>query len=128
MKYILLFAGTMDEQAAYDSLSPEERTAAYARVNDWFSVYYKAGKIVSAEELRGADTATTVTFKNGKPIVTDGPFIEAKEVIGGFAVVDVADLDEALAMAKAWPGGSAVEVRPVIEHTADEYNTGNTAS
>jgi hypothetical protein len=48
-------------------------------------------------------------------MVTDGPFIEAKEVIGGFAVVDVADLDEALEMAKAWPGGD-VEVRPVVEH------------
>ena len=128
MKYMLMFAGTMDEQAAYDSMSPEERTAAYARVNEWFSGYYKAGKIVSAEELRGADTATTVTFKDGKPMVTDGPFIEAKEVIGGFAVVDVADLDEALAMAKSWPAGTAVEVRPVVEHRMEEYDTDNAAS
>jgi hypothetical protein len=48
-------------------------------------------------------------------MVTDGPFIEAKEVIGGFAVVDVANLDEALELAKSWPGGD-VEVRPIVEH------------
>ena len=123
MKYILMFAGTMDEQSQYDNMTQEERMAAYARVNDWFQGLYKAGKIVSAEELRGPDTATTVSFKNGKPIVTDGPFIEAKEVIGGFAVVDVADLDEALALAKTWPAGSAVEVRPVVEHRSDGSDT-----
>ena len=63
-------------------------------------------------------SSTTVRFKNGKPIVTDGPFIEAKEIVGGFAIVEVKDLDEALAMAKTWPGGGEgriVEVRPVVE-------------
>jgi hypothetical protein len=118
MKYILLFAGTMDEQSDYDNLTPEQRVESYKRVEKWFDDVAKSGKIVSAEELRGPDTATTVTFKNGKPIVTDGPFIEAKEVIGGFAVVDVKDLDEALALAKSWPAGSAVEVRPIVEHPA----------
>ena len=96
--------------------------AAYAKVEGWFEENTRSGKIVSAEELRGPDTATTVTFKNGKPIVTDGPFIEAKEVIGGFAIVEVKDLDEALAMAKVWPGGGEdriVEVRPVVDHSAE---------
>jgi hypothetical protein len=97
-------------------------------VNEWFDGHFKAGKIVSAEELRGPDTATTVTFKNGKPIVTDGPFIEAKEVIGGFAVVDVKDLDEALAMAKTWPAGSTVEVRPVVEHRMGQSDADQSAS
>jgi hypothetical protein len=118
MKYILMFAGTMESQSYYDNLSKEERELAYKRVEKWFDDATKAGKIVSAEELRGPETATTVTFKNGKPIVTDGPFIEAKEVIGGFAVVDVKDLDEALALAKTWPAGSAVEVRPIVDHSA----------
>jgi hypothetical protein len=116
MKYVLLFAGTMDEQASWDNQTKEELQASYARVEKWFEDHSRSGKIVSAEELRGPDTATTVTFKNGKPIVTDGPFIEAKEVIGGFAVVEVKDLDEALAMAKSWPAGTAVEVRPIVEH------------
>jgi len=118
MKYVLLFGGTMEEQANWDSQTKEMMMAAYAKVGMWFEENTRSGKIVSAEELSGPDTATTVTFKNGKPIVTDGPFIEAKEVIGGFAVVDVKDLDEALELAKSWPGGSAVEVRPIVDHSA----------
>jgi hypothetical protein len=117
MKYVLMFGGTMEEQEQWDQHTREQMMAAYKKVEGWFDEHAKAGKIVSAEELQGPDTATTVTFKNGKPIVTDGPFIEAKEVIGGFAVVEVKDLDEALAMAKSWPGGSAVEVRPIVDHT-----------
>jgi hypothetical protein len=118
MKYVLLFAGTMEEQEQWDSQTREEMKAAYARVEGWFEEYSKAGKIVSAEELQGPSTATTVTFREGKPMVMDGPFIEAKEIIGGFAVIDVKDLDEALAMAKSWPGRSTVEVRPVVDHSA----------
>ena len=48
--------------------------------------------------------------------MVDGPFIEAKEVIGGYAEVEVADLDEALEIAKTWPGQTSVEVRPIVEH------------
>jgi hypothetical protein len=117
LKYVLLFVGTMEEQQDWDSQTKEAMKAAYAKVEGWFEENTRSGKIVSAQELRGPDTATTVTFKNGKPIVTDGPFIEAKEVIGGFAVVEVRDLDEALELAKGWPGGSTVEVRPIVDHS-----------
>src|SRR5665213_35238 len=85
----------------------------------WFEEHSKAGRLVGGEELRGPSSSTTVRIKNGKATVTDGPFIEAKEVIGGFAIVEVKDLDEALAMAKSWPAGGdgrGVEVRPVVEH------------
>jgi hypothetical protein len=112
MKYVLLFAGTMTEE---DRAASQELADQYQRTSKWFVDYTQAGKIVGGEELKGPETATTVRFNSGKPMVTDGPFIEAKEVIGGFAVVDVADLDEALEMAKSWPGGD-VEVRPVVEH------------
>src|SRR5204863_224243 len=74
----------------------------------------RAGKIVGGEQLKGPQTATTVRFQNGKAIVTDGPFIESKEIIGGFAIVQVKDLDEALEMAKAWRAGP-VEVWPAVE-------------
>lgn len=117
MKYVLLFGGTMEEQEQWDQQTRAQVKATYAQVEGWFEEHARSGKIVSAQELRGPDTATTVTFKNGKPIVTDGPFIEAKEVIGGFAVVEVRDLDEALELAKSWPGGSAVEVRPIVDHS-----------
>jgi hypothetical protein len=71
---------------------------------------------VGGHELKGPHTATTVRFKDGKPMVVDGPFIEAKEVIGGYAELEVADLDEALEIAKTWPGKTSVEVRPVVEN------------
>jgi hypothetical protein len=116
MKYVLMFAGTMDEQDMWEKLPKEQLEDAYKRVNQWFEEHSKAGRIVGGEELRGPSTATTVHIKNGKVTLTDGPFIEAKEVIGGFAVVQVKDLDEALEMAKTWPGGTMVEVRPVVEH------------
>lgn len=117
MKYVLLFGGTMEGVEQLESAAREEAVAGYEQSGQWFEKYYKAGKIVSGEELRGPSTATTVSKKNGKVIVTDGPFIESKEIIGGFAVIDVADLDEALAMAREWPG--TVEIRPVVDHSAD---------
>ncbi len=116
MKYVLMFAGSTEEQEQWEKLSKEQMETAYQRVNHWFEEHSKAGRIVGGEELRGPGTATTVRHKNGKVTITDGPFIEAKEVIGGFAVVEVKDLDEALSMAKSWPGGSTVEVRPVVDH------------
>lgn len=112
MKYVLLLGGTME---------PEERAknpamaAAYERITQWFDEYGRAGKIVGGHELQGPQTATTVRFKDGKAMVVDGPFIEAKEVIGGYAELEVEDLDEALQIAKTWPGGTSVEVRPIVE-------------
>ena len=117
MKYVLLFGGTME---GVDQLPEDRRAQAMADYEEsgrWFAKYYPTGKIVGGEELQGPGTATTVSRKNGRPVVTDGPFIESKEVIGGFAVIDVADLDEALAMAKEWPG--PVEIRPVVDHSQD---------
>ena len=115
MKYVMLFTGTMEAQESWDNQTREEMMAAYAKAGQWFDEHSRAGRIVGGEQLQSPTTATTVRFDKGKPIVTDGPFIEAKEVIGGFAIVDVKDLDEALAMAKAWPGGT-VEIRPVVEN------------
>jgi hypothetical protein len=119
MKYVLMFAGSMEDQESWEKMSEPTRVAAYAQVMKWFEEHSKAGRIVGGEELLGPSSSTTVRFNTGKPVVTDGPFIEAKEIIGGFAVVEVKDLDEALMMAKTWPGGGdgrIVEVRPVIEH------------
>jgi hypothetical protein len=59
------------------------------------------------------ETATTVRLDGGDPIVTDGPFVEGKEVVSGYAEVEVADLDEALRMVKTWPGCPVVEIRPL---------------
>ncbi|HVH62161.1 MAG TPA: YciI family protein [Candidatus Dormibacteraeota bacterium] len=117
MKYVLLFGGTME---GVEHLEPEARAAAtadYERSGQWFEKYTKAGKVVDGHELQGPSTATTVTRRNGKVTVIDGPFIESKEVIGGYAVIEVSDLDEALELAKEWPG--TVEIRPIVDHSQD---------
>jgi hypothetical protein len=114
MKYVLLFVGTMEDQERFEKMPPEDMEVGMRAAEKWFEEYSRAGKIVGGEQLKGPQTATTVRFKEGKPIVTDGPFIESKEIIGGFAIVQVKDLDEALEMAKSWPAGP-VEVWPAVE-------------
>ncbi|TMD98254.1 MAG: hypothetical protein E6I72_03565 [Chloroflexi bacterium] len=114
MKYVLLFVGTMEDQERFDAMPSEEMAAGMKAAERWFEEYSQAGKIVGGEQLKGPQTVTTVRSSDGKRIVTDGPFIESKEVIGGFAVVQVKDLDEALEMAKSWPAGP-VEVWPAVE-------------
>jgi hypothetical protein len=112
MKYVLLFCGTTDDQARFESLGQEELAAQYALVGAWFAEH--GSKIRSTQQLAPPSTATTVRpGPNGERLVTDGPYVEGKEVIGGYALIDVADLDEALRMARQWPAGP-VEVRPVM--------------
>jgi hypothetical protein len=73
-------------------------------------------RIGASNQLQGPNTATTVRFdKKGTPIVKDGPFMEGKEIVGGYCEIEVANLDEALEMAKSWPGRGAVEIRPLME-------------
>ena len=117
MKYVLLFGGTMEGVDQLPGAEREGAMADYEKSGQWFEKYYKTGKVVGGEELQGPSTATTVSKKDGRVTVTDGPFIESKEIIGGFAVIEVADLDEALAMAKEWPG--TVEIRPVVDHSQE---------
>jgi hypothetical protein len=79
-----------------------------------------AGVLLGGEGLQPSSTATTVKLpESGEPIVSDGPFAETKEQLGGYYLIDCKVLDEALAWAKKipWPGG-AVEVRPVMDYEA----------
>ena len=112
MKYILMF---VSDDSNWDPSKPEIQ-AAYNRIGEWFETHTKSGKITGGEELKGTTTATTVRQRNGKITVTDGPFAESKEAIGGYAIVDVKDLDEAIAMAKTWPTLQTIEIRPLVEH------------
>lgn len=111
MKYMLMF---ISDDSSWDPSKPEIQ-AAYARIGAWFEEHRSSGKIIGGEELKGTNTATTIRRRNGKITVTDGPFSESKEAIGGYALVDVTDLDEAIAMAKTWPVLSAIEIRPLVE-------------
>jgi len=111
VKYVLLFVDT--EQFANDlqAMGPVERERAYERVGEWFADH--AGQLRGGSKLRSPEAATTVRLDRGEPVVTDGPFVEGKEVVSGYAEIEVADLDEALRMVKTWPGCPVVEIRPV---------------
>ena len=118
MKYVLMFCDTPD---LYDLVDEEEAKKTYEEVFAWFGEHHAAGRIANGgAELQPVTTATTVKASDGGPVVIDGPFSEAKEVVGGFTVVDVPDLDAALALARSWPPlrhpGVSVEVRPIVEH------------
>lgn len=113
MKYVLLFGDTTERQQMWENMPEDVRTQAYGAIEQWFAD--NGSKFTGGQELQPPSTATTVRFNgDGTPIVTDGPFIEGNEIIGGYAEIEVADLDEALALAKTWPPHSIVEVRPVV--------------
>jgi hypothetical protein len=113
MKYMLLLASNPADEPGPDSDSFGPYMAEWAAYSQ---ALVEAGAMVSGEALHGTGTASTVQVRDGKRIVTDGPFIESKEVIGGFYVIDVADLDEALDWAARIPNAhfGTVEVRPVM--------------
>ena len=118
MKYVLMFTSDASQLA---QVSQEQAQEVYGRIYSWFG---ENAAVISdsGAELQPVETATTV--KHGGVIV-DGPFNEAKEVIGGFSVIDVEDIDAAIAVAKTWPAlempGVAVEVRPmVVDYTQFE--------
>ena len=106
-----MFVNTEQYSADFAAMGETERERAYARVRQWFAD--NADKIKGHTHLMPPHTATTVRMEGGEPLITDGPFVEGKEVVSGFAEVDVADLDEALRLVKAWPGCPLVEIRPI---------------
>jgi hypothetical protein len=113
MKYVLLFCGTPDDQVEFDTMTPEQKKQRYAEVGKWFM--QNRAKIGASQQLQGPTTATTVRFGTGaRPVIKDGPFLEGKEIVGGYCEIDVENLDEALELAKSWPGRGAVEIRPAV--------------
>jgi hypothetical protein len=120
VKYVIMFTSTPENDA---KLSREEGEALYARVYEWFTEN-DAAIADGGAELQPIETATTV---RGGGVVVDGPFSEAKEVIGGFSIIDVPDIDAAIALAKTWPmldvPGSSVEIRPMVTDYS-QFETG----
>jgi hypothetical protein len=112
MKYVLLFVDTEEFARDLEAMAPSERERAYERVNEWFATH--ADKIRGGSKLQSPETATTVRLDRGDPVVTDGPFLEGKEVVSGYTEIEVADLDEALRMVKTWPACPIVEIRPLV--------------
>ena len=117
MKYLALIYA---DETAWESFSDEERAAGYAQYTAFSEEARKAGVIVGGDELAAVRTATTVRVREGQTQVTDGPYAETKEALGGYFVLDCASMDEALEWAAKIPGAhhGAVEVRQV--HTDDQ--------
>jgi hypothetical protein len=111
VKYVLLFVETEQFAADLAAMDGPERERAYGRVRQWFMDNHD--KITHHTHLMPAESATTVRLEGGEPMVTDGPFVEGKEVVSGYAEIDVADLDEALRLARSWPACPVVEIRPI---------------
>jgi hypothetical protein len=112
VKYILLIYG---DERAWESLRPEEMAKVYDGHRAYGAAMEQAGVIRGGAELKPVATATSVRFNRGKPTIVDGPFAETKEQLGGFYIVDVESLDQALEWAKNMPGmdQGTVEVRPL---------------
>ena len=114
MKFALLLNGAEGE---WDALGEDGQAAA---MGDYFSVteaMKDAGVYLGGEALTPAATATTLRIRDGKRMVTDGPFIESKELLGGFYLIDCASVDEALDWAARLPDAKigSIEIRPLLD-------------
>jgi hypothetical protein len=111
MKYLLLIY--MDENAMSDT----EREHCYVESAQVAQDLHTKGQFVASAPLHPVATATSVRVRDGKSLVTDGPFAETREQLGGFYLINAQDLDEAIAIATRIPGArvGTVEIRPVLE-------------
>jgi hypothetical protein len=111
--------------ATQGQATPEEQEQVMVDYTEFGENAGAAGVIAGGEALHDTNTATTIQVQGGKggeAVFTDGPFAETKEVLGGFYLLDVADLDEALKWAQQIPGAwyGKVEVRPIMEFEGDQ--------
>lgn len=111
MKYMLLIYA--DEEAWTEA----EREHCYAESTELAHQLMVDGKFLASSPLQPVATATIVQVRDGKRLVTDGPFAETREQLGGYYLIDAQDLDEAIAIAARIPGArkGTVEIRPVVE-------------
>jgi hypothetical protein len=114
MKYLLL---CYDDEQAWEKAGDAALKAAMAEAVQLTHEINAKGQYMDAAPLHPASAATSVRVRGGKRLVTDGPFAETREVLGGFYLIDVENLDEAIRIAERHPGArvGTVEVRPVLE-------------
>lgn len=111
MQYVLML---YVNEAGWSKLTPTEQEQGVAAYTAYTESLAKAGVLRGANRLQSSSAATTVRVANGKPQVLDGPYADSKEQLGGYYIVDVADLDAAISWAARCPAAShgVVEVRP----------------
>ena len=120
MQFMALIYG---DASHWDAFSADEREAVYAQYRAFSDDAGKAGVMVGGAELASTRDATTVRVRDGESLVTDGPYAEVKEALGGYFLFECASMDEAVEYAARIPGAEhgAVEVRPVyVDPNADE--------
>jgi len=117
MKYMLLIH---HEENGWEKLTEEERKAIYGEYRKFTEDIIASGNYVAGDELHPTTTATSVRVRDGKRLVTDGPFAETREQLGGYYVIKANDLDEAIGIASRIPSArtGTIEVRPVNEMTS----------
>ena len=116
MKFAMLICGDDD---VWGNLSPAEEQDVMKEIYGWFEKWQPTGKIADGgAELQNRRTAKTIRRgPDGEPVVTDGPYLELKEIVGGIVLLECDTIDEAVQIAAEWPssgGMSAIEVRPVL--------------
>mgnify|MGYP003694429439 CR=1 FL=1 len=114
MKFMCL---AYEEEEKLNALSASEWDALRTETIDYVDTLRAKGHLISTHALQSVRKAATVQVRNGQRLVTDGPFAEAKELIGGFFLIEASDREEALEVAARWPSArlGTIEVRPIEE-------------
>jgi len=114
MRYLLLCC---IEEKRWEEIPESQRNGIMREYGELLQSLDRSGRHLASAQLQSSSTATTVRGRNGKPVITDGPFAETKEQLGGYHLVECKDLDEAISIAKripTIPHGGTVEVRPLV--------------
>jgi hypothetical protein len=112
MKYLCM---AYEEEGKLNALSQNEWAALRTETLNYVDELKKNGYLIAAEPLQSVRTAATVRVRGGKLSITDGPFAETKETLGGFFLINAKDMNEAIQVAAKWPSArlGSIEVRPV---------------
>lgn len=112
MKYLCL---AYEEEQLFHDMPRSDWLALRQETLDYVEALRRSGHLLGTHALRSATTATSIQVRGGRLSVTDGPFVETKEQIGGYFLIEAADLDEAIRIASKWPSArlGTVEVRPI---------------
>lgn len=114
MKFMCL---AYEEEQQFHDLSEREWQALRRETLDYVDQLRRSNRLILAHPLQSARTASTVRVRNGALSISDGPFAETKEQIGGFFLIEARDIDEAIQIASKWPSAriGSIEVRPIEE-------------
>jgi hypothetical protein len=116
MRYMLLIIG---DESRYADMSEEDQAAQLQRWSDYSKELVEAGAFVAGDGLQTSSSSTTLRMKDGERLLTDGPFAETKEQIGGYYTIECKNLDEAIDWAAKLPSaefGGVTEIRPVMDY------------